>query len=86
MAASWLACGLPAAEFMSAIVPVILGDEAKTLGAAARLREQDIYVPAIRYPTVARGTARLRITTTANHTAADVAQLAAALKNAGVAI
>ncbi len=81
-----LACGLPAAEFMSAIVPVILGDEAKTLGAAARLREQDIYVPAIRYPTVARGTARLRITTTANHTAADVAQLAAALKNAGVAI
>lgn len=81
-----LACGLPAAEFMSAIVPVILGDEAKTLAAAARLREQDIYVPAIRYPTVARGTARLRITTTANHTAVDVAQLAVALKNAGVAI
>lgn len=79
-----LACELPAAEFMSAIVPVILGDEARTLGAAARLRELGVFVPAIRYPTVARGTARLRITTTANHTVADVAQLADALKNSAV--
>ena len=79
-----LACGLPAAEFASAIIPVILGEEAKTLAAATRLRDLGIFVPAIRYPTVARGTARLRITTTANQTVADVAQLADALKNSAV--
>ena len=81
-----LAGGLPAAEFTSAILPLILGEETKTLGAATRLRKLGIFVPAIRYPTVARGTARLRITTTANHTVAEVAQLADALKNSGVTI
>jgi 8-amino-7-oxononanoate synthase len=63
-----------------AIVPIILGDEEKTLAAAAKLREQNIFVPAIRYPTVARGAARLRITLTAAHTTADIAELAGALK------
>jgi 8-amino-7-oxononanoate synthase len=67
----------------SAIVPLIFGDEARTLAAAASLREQNIFVPAIRYPTVARGTARLRITLTAAHTAADVATLARALEQIG---
>ena len=46
----------------SAIVPIILGDETKAVAAAAQLREQNIFVPAIRYPTVARGAARLRVT------------------------
>jgi 7-keto-8-aminopelargonate synthetase-like enzyme len=43
------------------------------------LRQQGIFVPAIRYPTVARGAARLRVTLTAAHTADDVAALASAL-------
>jgi 7-keto-8-aminopelargonate synthetase-like enzyme len=59
---------------------LILGDEAKAIAAAAKLREQNIFVPAIRYPTVARGAARLRITLTAAHTAADVSTLAHALE------
>ncbi len=66
-------------KLQSAIVPLILGDEAKAINAAASLREQNIYAPAIRYPTVARGAARLRITLTATHTAEDISVLARAL-------
>lgn len=64
----------------SAIIPIILGNEAKALDAAAKLREQNIFVPAIRYPTVARGAARLRITLSASHSSDDIARLVAALK------
>jgi 8-amino-7-oxononanoate synthase len=64
----------------SAIIPWLIGDEAAALAAAANLRTQQIYIPAIRYPTVARGAARLRISLSAAHSAADVAALAAALK------
>ena len=63
----------------AAILPLIIGDECKALEAAARLREQNIFVPAIRFPTVARGTARLRITLTATHSAEDVGVLTGAL-------
>jgi 8-amino-7-oxononanoate synthase len=63
-----------------AIISIILGDEAKAVAAAAQLREQGIFVPAIRYPTVARGAARLRITLTASHSANDVSTLARALE------
>jgi len=66
-------------KFEGAIIPIIIGDESKAVAAAAGLRERNIFVPAIRYPTVARGKARLRITLTAAHTAKDVSQLASAL-------
>lgn len=62
----------------SAIIPVILGDEGKALSAARQLMEQGMYVPAVRYPTVARGKARLRITLTAAHSREDVARLLSA--------
>ena len=63
----------------SAITPFIIGDETAAVAAARRLWERGFYIPAIRYPTVARGRARLRITLTANHTAEEVGQLVAAL-------
>ena len=63
-----------------AIIPFIIGDENQAVAAAAKLRKQNIFVPAIRYPTVARGAARLRVTITATHTPEDVWQLANALK------
>jgi 8-amino-7-oxononanoate synthase len=69
----------PQSAFISAIIPLILGDENKTLAAASSLSELGIFVPAIRYPTVARGAARLRVTFSAAHTATDVAELVAAL-------
>jgi 8-amino-7-oxononanoate synthase len=62
-----------------AIVPLIIGDETAALATADKLHAQNIFVPAIRYPTVARGAARLRVTLTAAHTAGDVAKLCAAL-------
>jgi 8-amino-7-oxononanoate synthase len=62
-----------------AIIPILIGDESKAVEAAAKLRERNIFVPAIRYPTVARGKARLRVTLTASHSADDVATLKQAL-------
>jgi len=76
--------GLIAAGFVlppvrSAIIPWVIGEEAKALEAAAALRDRGVFVPAIRYPTVARGQARLRLTLSAAHSAADVSQLVSAL-------
>ena len=64
----------------SAIIPLMVGDESKAIDLAAALREQNMLIPAIRYPTVARGTARLRLTVTAAHKAEDVATLGNALR------
>ena len=69
-----------------AILPIILGKEQKALDAAVKLREQNIFVPAIRYPTVARGAARLRLTFTAAHSRDDVFCLVDALKNLDIGI
>jgi 8-amino-7-oxononanoate synthase len=59
------------------IFPLVLGDEDRAVRAAARLREAGFLVPAVRYPAVGRGQARLRATLTASHTAEEVARLAA---------
>jgi 8-amino-7-oxononanoate synthase len=67
----------------SAIIPLMIGDEAKAVATATTLRDKGFFVPAIRYPTVARGAARLRVTLTAAHTSADVATFANALKTLG---
>jgi 7-keto-8-aminopelargonate synthetase-like enzyme len=67
------------ASYKSAIVPLIIGGEEQAVKTAAKLRERNIFVPAIRYPTVARGAARLRVTLTAMHTDEDVAALISAL-------
>ena len=63
----------------SLIMPVIIGEEAKAVAIATNLREQGIFVPAIRYPTVARNSARLRITLTADHSSNDIGTLVTAL-------
>ena len=63
----------------SAISPFIIGDETRAVMVSTALRERDIFVPAIRYPTVARGKARLRVTLTASHTTEEINLLAAAL-------
>ncbi|WP_314436112.1 8-amino-7-oxononanoate synthase [Massilia timonae] len=63
----------------TAIQPVIIGSNDAALRASAALHEQGLWVPAIRPPTVAPGTARLRVTLSAAHGIDDVAQLAQAL-------
>jgi 8-amino-7-oxononanoate synthase len=63
----------------SPIVPVVLGTESAALAASAALMEQGLLVPAIRPPTVAEGTCRLRVALSAAHDPAEVDRLAAAL-------
>jgi len=64
----------------TAIQPVIIGDNFEALRVAAALFERGLWVPAIRPPTVATGTARLRVSLSAAHTAQQVGQLVDALK------
>jgi 8-amino-7-oxononanoate synthase len=64
----------------TAIHPWILGTNAATLAASARLRARGIWVSAIRAPTVPTGSARLRISLSAAHTHDDLTQLAHALQ------
>ena len=66
-------------EIPSAIIPILIGDETRAVAASAALRERGIFVPAIRYPTVARGQARLRVTLTATHTTEEINLLVATL-------
>lgn len=63
----------------SPVVPVVLGENETTLAASARLEARGHLVPAIRYPTVPRGTARLRISLSASHPPAAVESLRAEL-------
>ena len=60
--------GLNVATSPSAIVPIVIGDEAKAMQISAALQEHGILIPAIRYPTVAKGSARLRASLMATHT------------------
>ena len=73
------------AESSSAIQPVIIGSNDEALAASKTLLRHGILVPAIRPPTVPKGTARLRITLSAAHTSADIEQLATALQAAEAA-
>jgi 8-amino-7-oxononanoate synthase len=63
----------------SAIMPLILGGEERALSEGARLQEAGFFVAAIRYPTVPRKTARLRITLSAAHSPGQIGALAEAL-------
>jgi 8-amino-7-oxononanoate synthase len=65
---------------LTAIQPVVIGDNEATVKCATALWERGLWVPAIRPPTVPKGTARLRISVSAAHTADDIDQLIDALK------
>lgn len=64
----------------TAIQPYILGSAERAIGAANALAVNGFQVPAIRPPTVPKGTARLRISLSAAHRSEDVARLARALR------
>jgi 7-keto-8-aminopelargonate synthetase-like enzyme len=65
-----------------AILPLMAGEEKAAVALSRRLLETGVLVPAIRYPTVARGKARLRLTVSAAHEPADIDQLLEALGDA----
>ncbi len=66
----------------SAIIPLIIGDEDRAMKLSARLLDEGFLIPAIRYPTVARGSARLRVTLSASHETSQVERLAVHLRHA----
>ena len=70
------------ASTSSAIVPIPVGDETAAVRASERLLDEGVWIPAIRYPTVARGAARLRASAMSSHTREDLAFAAAAVARA----
>lgn len=69
-------------EQASPIIPLSIPHEESCLQIADFLLTKGIYIPAIRYPTVAKGKARLRLTVSLKHTEAEKACLFTALKEA----
>ncbi|WP_411065491.1 8-amino-7-oxononanoate synthase [Vibrio rotiferianus] len=69
-------------ETKTSIKPFMIGESELALQVASACRQNGIWVTAIRPPTVPKGTSRLRITLTANHTNEQVKTLSVALKQA----
>lgn len=67
------------AQSDSAILPILVGEEKRAMAAMEELKQRGYYVSAIRYPTVARGSARLRVALMSSHTREELAGLAQAL-------
>lgn len=74
-----LSRGLSGGPAESAIFPVVIGEELAAVEASRRLLERGFLVPAIRFPTVARGSARLRIGLSAAHETGQISSLCAAV-------
>ena len=74
--------GLQVPQTESAIIPIIIGDEAKALQISETLQNEGVLIPAIRYPTVAKGQARLRASLMATHTKEELEFAAAKIAEA----
>ncbi len=72
--------GLTLMDSPTPIQPILIGDSAKAMTMSAALREQGIFITAIRPPTVPQGSARLRVTLSAAHSEAQVDRLLDALE------
>lgn len=70
---------LPLKAPASAILPILIGNESDAVETSTRLLNQGFLVPAIRFPTVAKGSARLRVTLTASHIPSEIDSLVQAL-------
>jgi len=76
--------GIQIPETLSPIIPIIIGDEERALNLSEKLLEHGILIPAIRYPTVPKKSARLRLTVSAAHTENEIDQLVFTLKKLGL--
>lgn len=69
---------------VSPVFPLIVGSEEKAIDISKKLMAESIFVPAIRPPTVPRGTSRLRISLSAKHTKDEILRLAEVIKSCDV--
>jgi 8-amino-7-oxononanoate synthase len=76
--------GIALTESDTAIQPVIVGDVERTLQISSTLKQHGFLVSAIRPPTVPQGTARLRITLSAEHSAQQITRLIEAMQACGI--
>lgn len=72
--------GFPALDAPAPIVPIIVGEEQRAMEFMERCLERGVYAPAVRPPTVPRGTSRLRVSMRADHTDEQVDLLLDALR------
>ncbi|MDH5785048.1 MAG: 8-amino-7-oxononanoate synthase [Chromatiales bacterium] len=75
--------GLELMDSQTPIQPLLIGEADRAVALSRRLEAEGIVISAIRPPTVPEGTARLRITFSANHSEAQVDRLLAALESCG---
>ena len=73
--------GYPVNNPPTAIFPILIGEDQKALKIAAELEQQKVFAPAIRTPTVPRGTARIRVSVSALHKPEDLERLLSVLPN-----
>ena len=74
--------GLPLMASESPVQPLLTGASDRALRISDRLKNQGIWISAIRPPTVPQGEARLRVTLTAAHTTEDIETLLTSLESA----
>lgn len=72
--------GIPVLPGDTSIIPIVMGDEKKTMVYAAACAEEGILLSAIRPPTVPQGTSRIRLTVTAAHTEEELDRAAQVMK------
>jgi glycine C-acetyltransferase/8-amino-7-oxononanoate synthase len=75
--------GFTLAPSVTPIMPIIVGRAETAVRLADHLLANDIFAPAVRPPTVPADTSRIRVTVTAEHTAAHIDQALAAFERAG---
>ncbi len=69
------------ADSDSQIIPIIIGDDAKTIALSSYMKDNGLWVSAIRPPTVEKDASRLRITLTVRHTLEHIGHLVRVLKS-----
>jgi glycine C-acetyltransferase/8-amino-7-oxononanoate synthase len=70
-------------DSQSPILPIIIGEAARTLALADQLLLHGVYAPAVRPPTVPKETSRIRVTVTSEHTRAHLDEALSAFQKAG---
>ena len=75
--------GFNTLESETQIIPIMIGPPETAVAMARYLFDENIFIQAIRPPTVPEGSSRLRITVTATHTVEDLKQALDVLEKAG---